>query len=142
MSFLPRKKIVVPFDFSDQSVTAVDTALQIADDESEIHLMHVLAEMHPADPGVVWQTVNEESRSIHATEAIQNRLSEQQYKNLKLHIDFGDPGHRIVEFAQRISADLIVMPSHGRTGIKRLLIGSVAERVVRLAHCPVLILRS
>lgn len=142
MSFLPRKKIIVPFDFSDQSVAAVDTALQIAGDESEIHLMHVLAELHPADLGVVWQTINEESRSKHATEAIQHRLNEEQYKDLNLHIDIGDPGYRIVEFAEKLGADLIVMPSHGRTGIKRLLIGSVAERVVRLAHCPVLILRT
>ena len=44
-------------------------------------------------------------------------------------------------FAQEKHAELIVIPSHGRTGITRLLIGSVAERVVRLAHCPVLVLR-
>ena len=43
--------------------------------------------------------------------------------------------------ADEWGADLIVMPSHGRSGVKRLLIGSVAERVVRLAHCPVLVLR-
>ncbi len=43
--------------------------------------------------------------------------------------------------AKKIDADLIVMPSHGRTGLKRLLIGSVAERVVRMAKCPVMVLR-
>ena len=48
----------------------------------------------------------------------------------------------ITELAAELKADLIVLPSHGRTGLKRLLIGSVAERVVRLAHCPVLVLRS
>ena len=54
----------------------------------------------------------------------------------------GDPGHQIAEFAKEAGAGLIVMPSHGRTGLTHLLIGSVAERVVRFAHCPVLVLRN
>ena len=47
----------------------------------------------------------------------------------------------ISHYAQVHGIDLIVLPSHGRTGLARLMIGSVAERVVRLAHCPVLVLR-
>src|SRR5687768_16533362 len=58
-----------------------------------------------------------------------------------MEVAFGDPGAEIVECGERIGADLIVMPSHGRRGISRMLIGSVAERVLRLAHCPVLVLR-
>ena len=54
----------------------------------------------------------------------------------------GDPGTKIVEYAREIKADLIVMPSHGRTGIKHLLLGSVAERVIRLAECPVMVRRT
>ena len=53
----------------------------------------------------------------------------------------GDPGSEIVSFANEVNANMIIMPSHGRTGISRLLIGSVAERVLRLASCPVLVLR-
>ncbi len=142
MKFLPKKTIVVPFDFSDRSVRAVDTALQVAGDESQVHIIHILQELNVADPGVIWQTVDNENRAKHATESMQQRLAGQPYNNLKLHVDFGDPGHRITEVAAQIGADLIVMPSHGRRGIKRLLIGSVAERVVRLSHCPVLILRN
>ena len=56
-------------------------------------------------------------------------------------VQFGDPGHGITDYAEEVGADVIVMPSHGRTGLRRLLIGSVAERVLRLAHCPVLVLR-
>ena len=48
---------------------------------------------------------------------------------------------RLPELASSEQAELIVLSSHGRTGISRLLIGSVAEKVVRLAHCPVLVLR-
>ena len=53
----------------------------------------------------------------------------------------GDAGSEIVSYADRVSAELIVIPSHGRSGIKHLLMGSVAERVVRHAHCPVLVLK-
>ena len=49
--------------------------------------------------------------------------------------------HVIVDYTERTDSDLIVLPSHGRTGVSRLLLGSVAERVCRYAHCPVLVLR-
>jgi nucleotide-binding universal stress UspA family protein len=56
-------------------------------------------------------------------------------------VRIGDPGAEIVKVATELKAGLIVMPSHGRTGLKHLLLGSVAERVVRTATCPVLVLR-
>jgi nucleotide-binding universal stress UspA family protein len=52
-----------------------------------------------------------------------------------------NPGTEIAEYADEIGADLIVIPSHGYHGVKRLLLGSVAERVIRAAHCSVLVLR-
>ena len=142
MSGLQANKIVVPIDFSDDSIAAVDCALEIADDASKVHVFHVLPELNAAEPGVVWQTIDNESRKKHATEAVRERLSEAKYGGVNVEIEIGDPGHRVADHAQSIEADLIVIPSHGRTGIKRFLIGSVAERVVRLSHCPVLVLRN
>jgi nucleotide-binding universal stress UspA family protein len=60
---------------------------------------------------------------------------------VRFEVLFGDPGHEIAQFAKERGAGMIVMSSHGRTGLAHLLIGSVAERVVRLAQCPVLVLR-
>jgi nucleotide-binding universal stress UspA family protein len=57
-------------------------------------------------------------------------------------LEYGDPAAVILQTAQEIDADLIVMGTHGRTGLRRLLMGSVAERVVRKGPCPVLTLRS
>ncbi len=57
-------------------------------------------------------------------------------------LEYGDPATTILEVAQEISADLIVMGTHGRTGLRHLLMGSVAERVVRKAPCPVLTIRN
>jgi nucleotide-binding universal stress UspA family protein len=68
-------------------------------------------------------------------------MADPRYEGVNIRIDFGDPGQQIAAFARDIHADLIVLPSHGRTGLARLMIGSVAERVVRLSHCPVLVLR-
>ena len=70
------------------------------------------------------------------------RLATEGQDSVSTDVVIGDPGHEITTLAERAGADLIVLNSHGRTGLKRLLIGSVAERVIRLAHCPVLVLRS
>ncbi|MGC3968366.1 MAG: universal stress protein [Pirellulales bacterium] len=77
----------------------------------------------------------------HTEQALRERLADSKFAGINLHVAFGEAGHEIAGFAQTHHADLIVLPSHGRTGLSRLLIGSTAERVVRLAHCPVLVLR-
>ncbi len=141
MAWLPRRSVVVPVDFSEQSFAALDRALEFVDAAHRVHLVHVLPAIDPAEPGVTWITVDDESRSRHAEQALLQRLSDAKQEGVDIAVRFGEPGHEIAEYASGIEADLIVMPSHGRTGIKRWLIGSVAERVVRLAHCPVLVLR-
>jgi nucleotide-binding universal stress UspA family protein len=142
MTWLRKAKVVVPVDFSDDSFEAVDIALQLAETPAGVTVVHVLADLSPVEPGVVWGTTDKESRTAHVLEAIRQRLDDAKYGGIQLEVLFGDAGHEIAALAQREGAELIVLPSHGRTGIKRILIGSVAERVVRLAHCPVLVLRS
>lgn len=141
MSWLPKQKIVVPVDFSEDSFAAIDTALELVGGPGSLHIVYVLPVFDPAEPDVVWSTVNDETRRRHGEQALRERLSDAKYKGVNLHVLFGEPGHKIAEFAAEEKAELIVLSSHGRTGISRLLIGSVAEKVVRLAHCPVLVLR-
>ncbi len=141
MSWLPKQNVVVPCDFSEESFAAVDEALEMVNSPNRIHVLHVLRELAAGEPGVVWGTVDEESRREHAKKALREKLSDPKYEGIDVVIGFGDPGHEVADYAQSTNADLIVLPSHGRTGIARLLIGSVAERVVRLAPCPVLVLR-
>ncbi|MCP6770051.1 universal stress protein, partial [Klebsiella pneumoniae] len=73
--------------------------------------------------------------------ALREKLAGPQYAGIQTAVLRGEPAHGIANYAQEKGIELIVIPSHGRTGITRLLIGSVAERVVRLAHCPVMVLR-
>lgn len=135
MSWLPKHRVLVPVDFSDASFAAVETALQLVDRPENLHLVYVLTELHPAEPGAVWGSPGE--RKEHATRV----LSEKAPKGAAVHVLFGDPGHEIVDLSDELDTDLIVLPSHGRHGVKRVLLGSVAERVLRHATCPVLVLR-
>jgi nucleotide-binding universal stress UspA family protein len=132
---------VVPVDFSEESFAAVDEALTFVPDASRLHVIHVLPVLAADEPVMLWAPIDEESVAAQARTAIEKRLADRRYEGHHVTIAFGNAGAEIAAFADRIGADMIVLPSHGRTGLDRLLIGSVAERVVRLAHCPVLVLR-
>jgi nucleotide-binding universal stress UspA family protein len=139
VSWLPKKKVIVPVDFSDDSLA--DTALQLVREPRDVVVAHVLQEISVLEPTEGWPPIDTPSRVRRVTDSLRERLESAGHSAVKLLVLVGDPGHEIADLAASEQADLIVLPSHGRTGLKRLLIGSVAERVVRLAHCPVLVLR-
>jgi nucleotide-binding universal stress UspA family protein len=140
MSWLPKQSVVAPVDFSEQSIAAVDLALGLVEDTSNVHVIHVIPPVFYAEYG--WPVIDDNTRCQQGEKALRERLKGNQYEKVQLKVAVGDPGSEIANFAKKVAAELIVLPSHGRTGLSRLLIGSVAERVVRLAHCPVLVLRS
>ncbi len=139
--WLPRDAVVVPIDFSDDSMAAVETALDMVVDATHLHFIHVLPILEPTEPGMIWETVDNTQRADHVREAVEKELVARNCADGTIVVRFGDPGHEIVRYAEEIDAGLIAIASHGRTGLAHLLIGSTAERVVRLAHCPVLVLK-
>jgi nucleotide-binding universal stress UspA family protein len=141
MGWTLKKRIVVPTDFSEESIAAVDTALEMATGPSAIYVVHVLPELVVIEPSVAWATIEDKDRIEGAERQLRAALDAEKYRDVHLAVLVGDPGHSIADYAQEVEAELIVLPSHGRTGLKRMLIGSVAERVVRLAHCPVFVIR-
>lgn len=141
MSWLPKNTVVVPVDFSEESLAAVSTARSLVNSSANLHLIHVLPDLVPTEPGVIWEIVDDLQRRKDAESALRNKIQGTSAEGANVTVAFGDPGREITDFAERQKAELIVIPSHGRTGLTRLLLGSVAERVVRLAHCPVLVLR-
>lgn len=141
MTHWPKRKVVVPTDFSDESFEALEQALEIVDDPSHVHLVFVHLDAPIDEFGAPWRPVDREAQTNHVKQAMAERLTDPRYQTVERAVLFGDPGHMITHYASQIGADLIVLPSHGRRGLTRLLMGSVAERVVRLAHCPVLVLR-
>ncbi len=142
MSWLPKKSVVVPFDFSEYSGQALETACEFVDDVTHLHVIHVLPVITASEPGMIWDTIDNEARKRDVERAFRSGFAAGPFHKSDFHVMFGDPGREIAAFAERQHAELIVMPSHGRTGLSRILIGSVAERVLRLAHCPVLIIKS
>ncbi|MEO0397343.1 MAG: universal stress protein [Cyanobacteria bacterium P01_A01_bin.137] len=141
MSWLKRKSVLIPIDFSDLSYQALEPAKELVADVSSLKLIHVLAPLHPADPAAMWDTISDDDRKDKVRTFTHKKLGELGYGDIPIQVVIGDTTSKIVDYAQEIDADLIVMPSHGRKGVSRFLIGSVAEQVVRLSHCPVLILK-
>jgi nucleotide-binding universal stress UspA family protein len=141
MAYFPKRIVLVPVDFSPESLAAIDVGLQLVDDPAHLHIVHVMIDITPLEAGEVWGVIDPQARVQQIEKLLKEKLTGDKYKGLQLAVVLGEPAHGIANYAQEKHAELIVIPSHGRTGITRLLIGSVAERVVRLAHCPVLVLR-
>ena len=87
------------------------------------------------------QRIDDAARKKLIEDTFKKEFTDSKYERVSFQVEFGDPGHRIAEYAEAVGSDLIVMPSHGRTGVRRLLIGSVAERVLRFAHCSVMVIK-
>ena len=141
---LPPKKIVCPTDFSAASEKALNEALElIRQFPAELVLVHVLPVLPPApsDPNFVF-SVPEYERALHADaeQRLTALASDLTGKGVPVRtvVGHGDAGAEIVRVASEENADLIVIATHGVTGWRHAMFGSVAEKVVRTAHRPVL----
>lgn len=142
MPFIPKNTIVVPVDFSASSAPAIRTALEFSARPSSVHVVHVIPELNPVSPLGVWGDADTEQTLVkNAQEYLDTFLASHDIEGVTTSIQVGPDGTRIVEYADKQQADLIVIPSHGRSGLTRALLGSVAERVIRHANCPTLVLR-
>lgn len=141
-------KILVPVDFSDYSADALHHARELASRfDAELHLLHVIEPWPPA------ASVTAEAYPLYHDYVLQvNARSTQQLTDLAATFAGSTPirhatraGHvqqEIVKYIEEEGIDLVVLGTHGRSGISHWFMGSVAERVVRFAPCPVLVVRS
>ena len=142
-AMLPYKTILHPTDFSERSERARRIACALARDcGARLITLHVVSESstlatEPAGPG----SSAEVTRHTSAEESLDKLLADSTVK-MEAVVDVGDPATAILRVATEIGADLIVMGAHGQTGLRHLLVGSVAEKIIREAACPVLTLRS
>jgi universal stress protein A len=139
------KKILCPVDHSECSYLALKYAISLAlKDEAKLYLMHVIdsrlydTEMYKLSP----YKLNEIDESKIRTDLMKS-LPEGTTDVLEVEtiVVKGVPFNEIINAATEISVDLIVIGTHGRTGISHVMLGSVAEKVVRKAPCPVLTVR-
>lgn len=145
IAFKREKKILVPTDFSAQADQAVIDALDMVADPTDLNVLHVappISSYPVADPAIVWESITEEARAHRIEESFREHIKDPRAPSVHFEVAFGAPAEEIVDYAEQHKVDMIMMPSHGRSGLTRLLLGSVAERVVRAAHCPVIVLRN
>ncbi len=140
------RTILVPYDFSDHSRKALETALDLGRRfDSNLHLLHVVTPPIVAYPTMGTAAAPPPSLLLDVREAAERSLNdvvaaiENSPGAVKAHIATGGAtAEAIREAAATLGADLIVMGTHGRTGMARVFLGSVAERTLRLAPCPIL----
>jgi nucleotide-binding universal stress UspA family protein len=143
-------KILVPTDFSPEASAAIEPARTLAERfGARLELIHVY-EVFPVGPD--WTLQNPDGVRMPlpaflrdaASRSMEKLLSELRARGMTVQgrVDEGAPWHVITELAARDHYDLIVVATHGRHGVQRALIGSVAEKIVRHAPCPVFVVHS
>lgn len=145
-----KRVILAGVDYSEASGLALSAAADLAraDPNAELHVVHVVSPSYPT-------VHDEDERSKDLPKSLEKmgldakrelpkfygRIIGDLRPRVTAHVCFGRPDREIVLLAGAIGADLIVMGTHGRTGLERVFLGSVAERVLRAAPCPVLAVR-
>ena len=139
------ERILVPVDFSDCSLDALEYAVVVAQQaKASLMLLHVL---EPVSYGLDFTLSHMRTRE-HVRESWTKRLKELTSSHQHSHVEMefqlrgGLPADSILDSAQTLPCDLIVMGTHGRRGISHTISGSVAEAVLRKSHCPVIAVRS
>jgi nucleotide-binding universal stress UspA family protein len=143
------RNILVPIDFSEMSIEAIKTATRLARRfGASVHLAHVRQFAYasgflpapPMDPFPVMP--NEQDAEKNAAKDLHVLARDCDVPSATCHAISGGPAFdEICRVAQNIAADLIVMPTHGRTGLKHVFLGSTAERIVQHSPCPVFVVR-
>ena len=143
------QRILFPTDFSELSKAAEKTACDLADEfGAELHVLHVLSDfflMMPQTAVAVMVPPKVLEDVINSAEEEIQKIPPPTWasgKKVVRVVRIGSTFDTIVQYAKDNAIDLIVLGTHGRTGLSHVLLGSVAERVVQHAHCSVLTVRS
>jgi nucleotide-binding universal stress UspA family protein len=137
-------RILHPTDYSEHSNYALHIATDLARQHAaSILVLHTVSSLSPSavSYGEVATELEPEGYRQRIVQNLRRSVPTPEGIRFEYLVAEGDPVEQIVEVARNRSCDLIVMGTHGRTGLQHLLIGSVAEGVVRLAPCPVLTAR-
>lgn len=140
------KKILCPIDFSECSVYALSHAIDLSTKErASLHLLHVI-ETHISDMRDIVKQIDlllDDKQTDNLRMRLTNLIPDNIRTNIHIQpiVEKGIPYVEIIKTAKDNQIDIIIMGTHGRTGLGHILIGSVAERVIRIAPCPVLSIR-
>ncbi|MFP4170768.1 MAG: universal stress protein [Methanomassiliicoccales archaeon] len=138
------KRILIPTDGSEYTKTAIEKGVHLAKVcEAEVTALYVVDQTSfvnfPMDSTIVNVYSLLEKEGKEALDHVKN-IGEEAGVKVKTRMEEGSPIRKITEASR--DHDIVVMGTLGRTGMSKLLLGSVAERVVRLSHCPVMVVRA
>jgi nucleotide-binding universal stress UspA family protein len=127
------RRILCPVDFDESSIAALDYAADLAkDNDAALYLLHVVSGVVP---------IVSQQPSLAELEGLAGKHVKGKVRYYELLTRSGDPAEVIMNVAQEMGVDVVVMATHGRKGVGRLFLGSVAEKVVRGSARPVLTIR-
>lgn len=141
------RRILVPLDFSDNARKALRYAVSFAQQyQARITLLHVVEPLiYPADSGFVpVEAQTWEGNLVRETQARLEAIAREEVPvdvQVEARVTTGNAFNEIAETAREMEIDLLIITTHGYTGLKHLFLGSTAERVVRHAPCPVMVVR-
>jgi len=148
VSATPNIQVVIGYDFSPSAEQALQRAVEVACRAPQ-HVLHVIAAIDPRNglPVIATHKVDyayaEQIQALvadHVKQAFAGRPSVSEVQFF-VHARIGRPADEILDLAREVGADLVFVGSHSLTGLERLVLGSVSARVVREAHCPVMVVR-
>jgi nucleotide-binding universal stress UspA family protein len=136
-------QVVVAYDFSPSAEEALMRAIDVAARAPQ-HVLHIVCALDPANYGrhVTAEAAESIHRQVreHVAAGFAGRITAAEVQFF-IHARIGHAAEEILAVAHDVGADLVFIGSHGKTGVERLLLGSVSERVVREAKCPVMVVR-
>ena len=131
--------VVVPWDFSRHAHAALQYAVARFG-EGSLRVVCVLEPPNPYDPRMNWSEESLSNAREHCARQFEADVTTVKNWDLQFSTRFGEPAAEIISFADEHHADCIVISTHGRTGIKGMFIGSVAQKIAQSADCPIVLL--
>jgi nucleotide-binding universal stress UspA family protein len=134
----PYKVILCPISFDENSYAAVDKAAELATHfKARVYMVHIIPLARSLGEGSLpWGVEAEERKAVAKLKELEKqKLNNLEYQSL---VYTGDILTGILDAQQKYDADLIVMATHGRSGVQRLILGSIAAGIIRKAPCPVM----
>ena len=138
--------VMVPVDFSKESILAAKFAASMAEEyKTRLYVVHVMEPIHPSLRGHIADFEGfQENMMAQAKEDLENVIPKSIKERVPVEtiLEVGNATYVIVEKAKELGVDVLVIATHGRTGLAHVMLGSVAEKVIRHAPCPVFVIRN
>src|ERR1700683_5695067 len=138
MPLFPMKCVVVPIDLTESSAVAWRAAIELVSDPADTHVLNVVLPSSTFSPEGEWAPLQPgEVVGSTSRRRLADYVKQHHFNGVTQVVLVGDPGTEVANYARKQDADLIVIPSHGYHGIKRMMLGSVAEQLIRHCDCAV-----